>query len=47
MAGNMSQNASYNKGLSSFGCILEHLELLEMLESHIAANVAYFSRELS
>jgi hypothetical protein len=38
MDGNMSQNASDMKGLLSFGCILEQLELLEMLESHIAAN---------
>jgi hypothetical protein len=44
MDGNMSQNASYSKGLSSFGCILEQLELLQ---SHIAANAAYFSRKLS
>jgi hypothetical protein len=35
---NRSQNASDRKGLLSFGCILEQLELLEMLESHIAAN---------
>ena len=44
MDGNRSQNASYSKGLSSFGCILEQLELLE---SHIAVNAAYFSRDLS
>jgi hypothetical protein len=39
MDGNRSQNASDRKGLLSFGCILEQLELLEMLESHIAASV--------
>ena len=44
MDGNMSQNTSDRNGLSSFGCILEQLE---QLESHIAANAAYFSRELS
>ena len=38
MDGNRSQNASDRKGLLSVGCILEQLELLEMLESHIAAN---------
>ena len=32
---NWSQNASDRKGLLSFGCSLEQLELLEMLESHI------------
>jgi hypothetical protein len=31
----MSQNASDRKGLLSFGCSLEQLELLEMIESHI------------
>jgi hypothetical protein len=44
---NMSQNASDRNGLSSFGCILEQLELLEMLESHIAANAASSYKELS
>ena len=44
MDGKRSQNASDSKGLSSFGCTLEQLELLE---SHIAVNVAYFSMELS
>ena len=38
MDGKKSQNASDRKGLLSVGCILEQLELLEMLESHIAAN---------
>lgn len=32
---NWSQNASDRKGLLSFGCSLEQLELLGMLESHI------------
>ena len=32
---NWSQNASDMKGLLSFGCSLEQLELLGMLESHI------------
>ena len=31
----MSQHASDRKGLLSFGCSLEQLELLGMLESHI------------
>ena len=44
MDGNRSQNASDSKGLSSFGCTLEQLELLE---SHIAVNAAYFSRDIS
>ena len=44
MDGNMSQNALDRKGVLSFGCILDQLELLE---SHIAANAAYFSKELS
>ena len=51
MDGNKSQNASDKTRLLSFGCILEQLELLEMLESHIAANaptaeVARESRDL-
>ena len=32
---NWSQHASDRKGLLSFGCSLEQLELLRMLESHI------------
>ena len=47
MDGNKSQNASDINGLSSFGCILEQLELLEMLESPIATNAASSCRELS
>jgi hypothetical protein len=46
---NRSQSASDRNGQLSFGCILEQLELLEMLESHIAANAptAEVARDLA
>ena len=43
---NRSQNASDNKGLSSFGCILEMLEPSLWPGRHIAANAASSYREL-